>query len=263
MFTDNLQGVSGTIGLHLFHAFKLWMRYESWLNRILAAWLEYRPGTFVDVGAHIGEIVHKVKSVSPETPCIAFEPQPESFIAARKLMDLSQLKDCDLLPLGLSSAPGVRPIFTRDSATDSAASLVEGFRESSFYSRRQWVAVMDGDTALRKIGAGPVSLIKVDVEGGELEVLVGLQKTLEANRPAVICEILPAYDEEGQVGALRSSRQGAIQELASREKYQLARIQRNGNLEVLEELETHSDLSLCEYFFVPREDRTFLQAFAT
>jgi hypothetical protein len=171
------------------------------------------------------------------------------------------LPDCHVLPVGLSNAPAVRLLHTRDGATDSAASLVPEIRDSAFYSHAQPVVVLDGDTALRELGLGAVSLIKVDVEGGELEVLSGLRHTLATDRPAVICEILPVYDPVDHVGRLRKVRQDELQELLSREKYDMARIRRDGTLEVLQKLEVHSDLSLCEYSFVPIEDRGFLENF--
>jgi len=38
-----------------------------------------------------------------------------------------------------------------------------------------------------------VSLIKVDVEGGELGVLRGARRILEGSRPLVICEVNPEF----------------------------------------------------------------------
>ena len=45
------------------------------------------------------------------------------------------------------------------------------------------------DEILQRIDSPPVSLIKIDVEGGELGVLRGGIETLRKHRPAILCEI--------------------------------------------------------------------------
>jgi FkbM family methyltransferase len=49
--------------------------------------------------------------------------------------------------------------------------------------------VVVGEDLLGELGAGPVNLLKVDVEGHELPVLRGLRRTIEGDGPVVLCEV--------------------------------------------------------------------------
>lgn len=78
-------------------------------------------------------------------------------------------------------------------ADDSSASTVKGFRPHEFYRETLWVPMLRGDQALRDVlhhGQRP-AIVKVDVEGGELEVLEGMEQILGQDRPFVLCEVLP------------------------------------------------------------------------
>ena len=48
--------------------------------------------------------------------------------------------------------------------------------------------VVNGDTYLKNLKLNKINLIKIDVEGFEREVLLGLQKTLHQFRPVVMME---------------------------------------------------------------------------
>lgn len=50
---------------------------------------------------------------------------------------------------------------------------------------------MTGDFALEQLGTDRVAIIKIDVEGAELEVLQGFYNTIKTEQPFVIFECLP------------------------------------------------------------------------
>jgi hypothetical protein len=52
---------------------------------------------------------------------------------------------------------------------DVSASVVEGFRPLSESPQRMYVAVFEGDSVLQQLDAGHVGVMKIDVEGAELE----------------------------------------------------------------------------------------------
>lgn len=53
------------------------------------------------------------------------------------------------------------------------------------------IQTREGDEVLDELGISQISAIKIDVEGTELDVLLGLQKTLLSHRLPVIFEVLP------------------------------------------------------------------------
>jgi hypothetical protein len=58
-----------------------------------------------------------------------------------------------------------------------------------FKIQRELVPLFSLDEIMAHIDSPPVSLIKIDVEGGELDVLQGAAETLKKHRPAIVCEI--------------------------------------------------------------------------
>lgn len=66
-----------------------------------------------------------------------------------------------------------------------------------FQIKRELVALYALDEIMAHIDCPRVSLIKIDVEGGELDVLRGAAGTLATHKPAILCEI---DNREGRFG---------------------------------------------------------------
>jgi hypothetical protein len=54
--------------------------------------------------------------------------------------------------------------------------------------KREIVACEMLDNVMARIGIEKLSMIKIDVEGGEQDVLRGAEETLKRYRPVVVCE---------------------------------------------------------------------------
>ena len=111
-----------------------WLLARLWerrLSRVLAAALEGRAGTFVDVGAHVGEFLLKLRRIRPEVPYLGFEPNPEAYrVLARRAARLSGTR---VRQVALGEREEVARLRFRRRGADPEASLVEGFRDASFY----------------------------------------------------------------------------------------------------------------------------------
>jgi hypothetical protein len=101
-----------------------------------------------------------------------------------------------------------------------------------------------------------IAIIKIDVEGAELEVLQSLQPVINHHRPMVIMEILPCYTSGN---TQRIDRQQKIEAILQGLGYQIIRIlkkedERNiDQLKVLDTIGIHDNLQWCEYLLVPKE----------
>lgn len=225
---------------------------EGWLYELLERLLPLRPGAVVDVGVNLGQTLVKCLLLDPGRRYIGFEPNPECVGVAESIIRLNHATDATIVPCGLHERFALLTLFGQHSM-DSAASLVEGFRRATHYTMSRHVCVAPGDAALRQLAPGPIAVIKIDVEGAELEVVAGLRETIEAHRPFVLCEILPIKDEATDRGQMRRERTDRVVGTLQALGYQLYRVHHVGSLEPLERVNTHASLALSDYLFVPRE----------
>jgi len=231
---------------------------EGWMEQVLPVLMKRRPGAFVDVGVNVGQTLIKIKRLDPAVPYIGFEPNPICYSYTQRLIAENGFQHCTLLPVGLSNTATLVSFFVRSDA-DVGGTTVDGFRSAAQFSEVRHVAVFAGDAVLATLGTPTVGVIKVDVEGAELEVMQGLGATL-ATRPLVICEILPVFTADGPKGRFRKPRQEALLQRMREAGYLLYRLMPDAEAVPLEEIEVHGDPTLSNYLFAPQEERAFVNA---
>lgn len=224
---------------------------EEWLIPWFSLALKLTSGAFVDVGANVGQTLIKYRSIDRERDYVGFEPNPEAASFLIRLAQLNQL-NAKILPCGLSNAPSLLQFFQQWSF-DSAASLVRGFRpEGGHAGYKKYVPVLKGDDVLKEIEVSSVGVIKIDVEGGELEVLEGLQETLQSSQPIIFCEILPTKKMNAEIAAFRRTRKDKTEELLKSSGYAIYRLsQDRTEMALCQTFPDDSDLNRCEYVFLP------------
>jgi len=232
---------------------------EHWMEAILPVLLEKRAGAFIDVGVNVGQTLIKLRQVAPTTPYIGFEPNPVCYTYAQKLIAENRFEHCTLVPVGLSNAATVVSFHMRTDS-DVGASTVDGFRKLDDGQHQvRLVPVFTGDDMLERLGSPSVAVLKVDVEGAELEVLQGFESTL-ATRPFVLCEILPLFSEDGPKGRFRKPRQEALLAFMRQAGYTLYRLLTDATAVPLRDIEVHRDPDLTNYIFAPQESCAFIDS---
>ena len=225
---------------------------EPWLDIVLGRLLAARSGSFVDVGVNIGQTLVKVLRVDPAREYWGFEPNPSALAYVSSLVRLNALGNVHLVCGALSDHNDTERLFF-SSPCDSSASIVEGFRPSDFYRANCSVSVIAGDQFFDEMKINAIAVLKIDVEGGELEVLRGMRRTIMRTRPFIICELLPVYEESTTVGRFRRRRSDEVVSLMRDLNYRIARLEPDGRQVPLNGIETHGDLALTNYLFVPGE----------
>lgn len=225
-----------------------------------------RPGTVIDVGANIGRFLLYVMEVDRRTPYVGCEPNLDCSSYVETLIRANGLQDHAILPIGLSDAPAIRELLLNDEF-DVCATAVANFYTTDKFRNRKQICMDTGDHVLANLGVAPISLIKIDVEGGELEALRGLIRTLRTHRPFLIVEIAPyahlldartsaaAEQNRRDVAAFRKRRIKELEAFLRDELYRPFKIEDGSRLLALDSLDPGSsiDLSEMDYLCVPEE----------
>ena len=225
---------------------------EPWMIPVLERLCALKDGAVLDVGVNLGQTLVSYLSTGRSAPYVGFEPNPHCVHHARLVASRNGARNVTIVPYGLATEYRSVMLHAR-SDIDSAASLVAGFRDASEYSAATVVAVAPGDDLIETLEVGDVSVLKIDVEGGELEVLSGLRRTITRTRPFILCEILPVYDETTPNGAMRRARTDAVLALLREWKYAIYRQHHDGSVSAQAGIETHGDIAQSDYLFVPEE----------
>ena len=194
-------GYSHRVALRPFtHASIRWRRQqlEPGINKLvtnIAKELDNQndQGWFFDVGANVGLYTWEVRKACPNRNILAFEPDPENIKLLEKTLGEANLQNLEICQSALSNKAGEASFF-QDTLT-SATGCVEGndkpwieqYLNSSSNEIRVKTETID---SVVKVDKTP-SLIKIDVEGHEVEVLQGGRITLSETKPLMIIESFP------------------------------------------------------------------------
>jgi FkbM family methyltransferase len=163
-------------------------RYEPGLTRYIARQLP-PGGTFFDVGAHVGLVTLEVGALRDWNVTVhAFEPNPES--ASR--LQRNALLNADADVLVRRTAVGARPGETTITWAPEDSALT-ATREAAGTAPRgpaeERVPVTTLDVYASENQVRYVDVVKLDVEGGEEDVLEGSSELLAEGRVGcVVCE---------------------------------------------------------------------------
>jgi FkbM family methyltransferase len=142
------------------------------------------------VGANIGVYsVIAARVVGPAGKVLAFEPEPNSRARLEQNVELNALNNVEAVPVALSAHEGTFSM-VRGRAASSGNHRLQQQDETAPQDQTIQVQAMRGD-AFRDARQLPApTLIKIDVEGAELDVFEGLQQTLkDPGCRSVICEV--------------------------------------------------------------------------
>lgn len=139
----------------------------------------YKGGTFVDIGANVGNHSIFAAKVMRAPNVIAIEPNPAAYKILNCNLALNELGNVVRhIACGLSDHEGVAAVEKIGEANLGGAQLREGDGGAVLLRR--------GDELLSDVDVG---FIKIDVEGMELGVLRGLEQTIRRSRPSILVEV--------------------------------------------------------------------------
>ena len=226
--------------------------YEGWLGIIMERLKTFLAPdkAFIDVGVNVGQSLLVLKSLYPRIRYVGFEPNPVCVEYARDLIQMNKIENALVYPFGLSDQTGDRHLnFYHSNADDSSASVIAGFRNTEITGRRN-IALIRGDD-LKEWREIMPAVIKIDVEGFELEVLTGLINVIGAHRPPIICEVLPAYSIQN---SFRIERQASVRKILLDNNYIIYHIEEAGDVNLVDGFSLDANIDACNYVFMPAEN---------
>ncbi|HEY7837268.1 MAG TPA: FkbM family methyltransferase [Terriglobales bacterium] len=160
------------------------LTHQAVLRQFLA------PGdTYIDIGANIGyQSLYASRLVGPDGLVLSFEPNPATYAVLAGHVAINRIQNCRTFPLALDEQAGEATLAHADRHSGSASLRPLGQPAAGSAT----VAVRTGDQVLKDIVFPGRAFLKIDVEGFEQRVLLGLRDTL-ARVSAVAVEITPKW----------------------------------------------------------------------
>ncbi len=149
---------------------------------------ELSPGaTFYDIGANIGFVtIIAARLVGPTGRVVAFEPVPENVAAIKRNLALNGIDWVEVRAAAVSRSAGRASLVLSDV---SAFSRLSTMHTPTGARGTLEVDVESIDELLAAGSQPPPDVVKIDVEGAELDVIEGMRETLDAYRPVLLCEV--------------------------------------------------------------------------
>lgn len=240
----------------------IWLS-ELWMCEVLEKLLPLKRGCFLDIGVNVGQSLIKLKLVDGNVPYLGFDPNPMCVYYTNELIRENNYDNAMLVPVGLSSRNELVTLnFYSDGASDSAASIVENFRPHDRVYRREFVACFDYEKIKDCLPQEDTCIVKVDVEGAEVEVLSGMRSLLIDKRPFVLIEILPVYSVDN---VFRWERQQELEQIIKDCNYKIFRISTSGktfnSFTPLETIGVNTRIENADYLLCPAESTLQLTSY--
>lgn len=156
---------------------------EKSLDRLFQS---VKPGfVIVDVGANIGATVLPLaKAAGVQGRVFAFEPDPVNFARCRRNLELNRVSNVLLSDLALAHRIGSFDLFQVQPGNPGMNRILEAGEGDSVKVKSSTL-----DAFVAKEGLSRVDLIKMDIEGFEMNALLGAEQTLGRFKPDLHIEL--------------------------------------------------------------------------
>jgi FkbM family methyltransferase len=151
-------------------------------------------GVFYDIGANLGffTLLGAHLAGLQNGHVYAFEAAPDNAAAIRSNAELNGISNVTVIAKAVAASSGRGRLQVVD---DQSWSKLENYGEHPYTEQVIDVELVAIDDLIAAGELRPPTLVKIDVEGAELAVLEGMSSTIDAYRPAIICELHDTHAE--------------------------------------------------------------------
>lgn len=142
----------------------------------------YATGIVVDVGAHEGLVALVLAQTARQV--VAVEPNPENLALLNQNVALNPSLPVTVKPCAAGETDGPAPFYCSPDCGAWGAS--QNWRHSA-YAQTLTIPQCSVDTLTKDLGK--VSLLKIDTEGYELQVLRGATGLIQRDKPVIVFEV--------------------------------------------------------------------------
>jgi FkbM family methyltransferase len=139
-----------------------------------------------DVGANVGTTALAASYIVPDCQVISFEPSPLALACLRRTVSVNNLHNVEIIEAAVGARVGQMAMAETEFLAGSHL-LPVGKATRDAGTAIVSVVTLD-DVLLRQKEISRLDLIKIDVEGFELDVLDGAMLTIERFRPRMVIE---------------------------------------------------------------------------
>ncbi len=167
--------------------------HEFFIEKIYDKVFNINQGDVIfDVGASIGWYAFRIsQKVGENGTIIAIEPDPENFSYLKRNIELNKYRNIIPLNLGLWSSKRKMILIRKKYASTLKSILI---KDEKIEKKNQIQIDVDTiDNIVLDLGLEKVTLIKMDIEGAEIEAIKGAKKTLTKLKDIRL--IIAAYHE--------------------------------------------------------------------
>jgi FkbM family methyltransferase len=174
------------LGSHIFERACAEGVYEYETTNLILSLVESST-TYIDVGANIGLLSVPVLAERPGVKVLSIEASPKTLQFLQKTRDAAtRREDWTIVGVAVGSARGEAEFWS----TGGALGAFDGLRDTGRGGPKSpvRVPVRTLDEIWRDNGSPAVSVIKIDIEGGETEAIKGGRACVSATKPFLIIE---------------------------------------------------------------------------
>tara|TARA_B100000315_G_scaffold18964_1_gene16745 strand:+ start:626 stop:1483 length:858 start_codon:yes stop_codon:yes gene_type:complete len=150
----------------------------------------------LDIGAHIGLFSMPLSDrISPGGKIYAFEPSEINRHYLKKHLELNDIKNVEVLPYLVGAKNNKKVEFYEDQTQVNPMGgviLSKYMKNDAIITHKQMVSL---DAFCKDNDIQP-ELIKIDVEGAEIDLLLGAKNVLLLHKPVIVLSLHPQYIEK-------------------------------------------------------------------